>query len=55
MESWLEIFAGSLEAGLWAGVEGDFHPIDEDAWDNYLSQHNPGYPLSYDAGASAQS
>jgi cell wall assembly regulator SMI1 len=55
LELWLEIFVGSLEAGLWADVKGDLHPVNEKAWDNYRSRHNPGYPLRYEAGDGAQS
>jgi hypothetical protein len=50
LELWLEVFFGSLEAGLWADVEGDLHPVDNDAWHNYRSLHNPGYLLHYEAG-----
>jgi cell wall assembly regulator SMI1 len=49
LEKWLETFVASLEAGLWREVGGDLHPIDEDRWDAFLGEMNPGYPIKANA------
>jgi cell wall assembly regulator SMI1 len=45
LEKWLEVFVTSLEAGLWHDTGGDLHPIDEDKWDEFLGEMNPGFPI----------
>lgn len=50
LEKWLEIFINSLEADLWILTNGNLEPIDEDIWEHYLLQHNPGYPVETNAG-----
>jgi hypothetical protein len=50
LEKWLEVFVDSLEAGMWQEVGGDLHPIDEDKWDTFVGERNPGYPITQNAG-----
>ena len=50
LEKWLEVFVASLEAGLWRDAGGDLHPIDEEKWERFLAEMNPGFPIKAYAG-----
>ena len=51
--TWLAAVTASFEAGLWKVDEaGEFEPFDDDAFDRFVAERIPGYPIERDATES---
>jgi cell wall assembly regulator SMI1 len=50
LESWLDCFVSSLEAGMWEENNYGFQPKDDDELEALVRRRNPGYPIHAEAG-----